>query len=304
MDAIGIVSLIGALLVSVTSISVMLIDRYRVGKTMRRLEEMIDATMEGNLQETTYDESMLSALEAKLYRYLNGERLSTQNLSQEKEKIKSLISDISHQTKTPIANILLYTQLLLEQEDLSPEHRMLAKEIGNQSEKLNFLVHALIKTSRLETGIITVTPKESKIVEMIDHVIRQASTQAHANDITVITELDEGMACFDPKWTTEALFNIVDNAIKYTPRGGKISIVTKPYEMFYRVDISDTGIGIEESDQSKIFSRFYRARNTREIEGVGIGLFLAREIISAQKGYIKVTSEIGRGSTFSVFLPK
>lgn len=282
----------------------MLIDRYRVGKTMRRLEEMIDATMEGNLQETTYDESMLSALEAKLYRYLNGERLSTQNLSQEKEKIKSLISDISHQTKTPIANILLYTQLLLEQEDLSPEHRMLAKEIGNQSEKLNFLVHALIKTSRLETGIITVTPKESKIVEMIDHVIRQASTQAHANDITVITELDEGMACFDPKWTTEALFNIVDNAIKYTPRGGKISIVTKPYEMFYRVDISDTGIGIEESDQSKIFSRFYRARNTREIEGVGIGLFLAREIISAQKGYIKVTSEIGRGSTFSVFLPK
>ena len=304
MNTTVVVYIAGALLVSSISISIMLIDRYRFRKTMRRLNEMIDATLDERLQQDNYDESALSALEAKLYRYLTGKRLSNQNLFQEKEKVKSLISDISHQTKTPIANILLYTQLLLEQEDLSKEHRMLANEICSQSEKLSFLVHTLIKASRLEEGIITVTPKERKVVEMIDHVIRQARTEADAKGITIVTELNEGMACFDPKWTTEALFNIVDNAIKYTPKGGRISIVTKTYEMFYRIDISDTGIGIAESDQSKIFSRFYRARNTREIEGVGIGLFLAREIISAQKGYIKVTSEIGKGSTFSVFLPK
>lgn len=298
------VCLMGALLISVMSISIMLVERYRVRKTMRRLGEMIDATIDGSLREMTYDESVLSALEAKLYRYLNGKRVATQNLSQEKEKIKSLISDISHQTKTPIANILLYTQLLLEQKDLTQEHRLLASEISNQSDKLNFLVQALIKTSRLEAGIITVTPKQSKVMEMVEHVTRQVSMQANAKDIKVVTELVEGMACFDPKWTTEALFNILDNAIKYTPQGGTVNIVTRPYEMFYRIDISDTGIGIEESDQSKIFSRFYRARNTREIEGVGIGLFLAREIVAAQKGYIKVASEIGKGSTFSVFLPR
>ena len=110
-------------------------------------------------------------------------------------------------------------------------------------------------------------------------------------------------ATFDSKWTTEALANIVDNAVKYTEHG-TITISAVSYEMFARIDISDTGAGISESEQSKIFTRFYRSKNVREQEGVGIGLYLARQIISGESGYIKVASGPRKGSTFSVFLPK
>ena len=110
-------------------------------------------------------------------------------------------------------------------------------------------------------------------------------------------------ADFDGKWTAEALGNLVDNAIKYT-ESGSICVGVQLYELFARVDVTDTGIGIAEAEQPKIFSRFYRSQAVCEEEGVGIGLYLARKIISDQGGYIKLRSEVGIGSTFSVFLPR
>ena len=103
--------------------------------------------------------------------------------------------------------------------------------------------------------------------------------------------------------TLEAISNIVDNAIKYTP-DGSIDISMREYEMFVRVDIQDTGIGIPEEEQAKVFGRFYRSVDTGVLEGVGLGLFLARQIISGEGGYIKLSSTVGEGTTFSVFLPK
>ena len=108
----------------------------------------------------------------------------------------------------------------------------------------------------------------------------------------------------DSKWTAEALFNLLDNAVKYTPAGGKISVSVEQWEMYVKLDVADTGRGIPESWQAAIFRRFYREEEVHDQPGVGIGLYLAREIISRQGGYIKVTSEVGRGSTFSVFLPR
>ena len=113
----------------------------------------------------------------------------------------------------------------------------------------------------------------------------------------------DAFAVFDGKWTAEALANIVDNAIKYTEHG-TIRISAVSYEMFARIDIADTGLGIPESEQAKIFARFYRSKAVQEQEGVGIGLYLARQILSGEGGYIKVDSVPGKGSTFSVFLPK
>ena len=110
-------------------------------------------------------------------------------------------------------------------------------------------------------------------------------------------------ATFDMKWTAEVLANIVDNAIKYTEHC-TIRISAVSYEMFARIDISDTGSGIPETEQTKIFARFYRSKAVQEQEGVGIGLYLARQIITGEGGYIKVASVSGKGSTFSVFLPK
>ena len=112
------------------------------------------------------------------------------------------------------------------------------------------------------------------------------------------------VAFFDFKWTLEALANIVENAIKYTPPGGLVTVSTREYEMFVCIDITDNGIGMSEEETAKIFTRFYRSPHVYEEKGVGIGLYLAREIVSKEGGYIKVSSELSKGSVFSVFLPK
>lgn len=258
--------------------------------------------MDGSFTETAFDESKLSALETKFAHYLSASETSSHNLALEKDRINSLIADISHQTKTPIANLLLYSELLKE-EELSVSARTNVEAIYSQSEKLRFLIDALVKLSRLENGIITLSPQHTSLQSMLQNITEQYSAKATEKGLSLHLQDTDISATFDPKWTTEALANIVDNAIKYT-EAGTITISVTSYEMFVKIDITDTGVGISESEQPKIFTRFYRSASTREQEGIGIGLYLARQIISGEGGYIKVTSISGKGSTFSVFLPK
>ncbi len=275
-----------------------------VRKTIKNLNKMIDSVIDGTFSEATFDESLLSSLEAKLKRYLSHSHMTSQKLEEEKNVIKSLISDISHQTKTPIANIMLYSSLLMEQDNISDDTRNMIEQVNLQSQKLDFLIEALITASRLETGIISVNPIKNSISELVDNILIQIESKSKAKNIDITTNIEEGHAIFDMKWTVEAIYNIVDNAVKYTQNGGSVKIIAVPYELFYRINIIDNGIGIEEQDLSKIFQRFYRSQNVQQIEGVGIGLYLTREIISSEGGYIKVASKINEDTTFSVFLPK
>lgn len=276
---------------------------FTANKVMDRLNQMIDNAIEGRAIENGFDETKMSALETKLAHYLMATCSTKSQLLQEKERIHQLISDISHQTKTPITNILLYTQLL-EESHLSEKESECVKLLTQQAEKLNFLIVSLVKTSRLETGIIAVHPKKERIQSLFEHIKAQTMQNAKAKNIKLEIEETHIYANFDLKWTAEAIYNIVDNAIKYTPISGTVTIKAISYEIFTRVDIVDTGIGISEDETAKIFARFYRSPQVSDIEGVGIGLYLAREIISNQGGYIKVSSKEGSGSTFSVFLPK
>lgn len=275
---------------------------FKTDKTIRRLNQMINNAIEGKSIENGFDETKMSALETKLSHYLAANSATRSQLAEEKAKINELISEISHQTKTPIANILLYTQIL-EECDLPDRERLCVQSLVGQAEKLNFLITSLVKISRLETGIISVSPKRSDIQSLLDEVIRQVAPKAQCKGVSLACEKTEASAVFDPKWTTEAIYNIVDNATKYTPQGGSIHIRVTVYELFARIDIKDTGIGISEEETAKIFTRFYRSPIVSDEEGVGIGLYLARQIISDEGGYIKVQSELGKGSTFSVFLP-
>lgn len=275
---------------------------FHEGKTIRRLNQMIDNAIEGKPIENGFDESQMSALETKLSHYLVANSATKAQLAEEKANINGLISDISHQTKTHIANILLYTQLLSEGK-LSEENNNCVAALMQQTEKLNFLISSLVKASRLETGIISVSPQKGKVSELVAAVIDQAIPRAEEKNITLIVNQSDIEAVFEPKWTSEALYNIVDNAIKYTPSGGSVAVSATAYQLFCRIDISDTGIGISEEESAKIFSRFYRSQAVSNEDGVGIGLYLAREIISAGGGYIKVKSSPNKGSVFSVFLP-
>lgn len=296
------IRLILAVVFAVSAIIYGIYCRLKMRQQVKRLDEMLDKAIDGSFTESSFDETQLSYLESKLWKYLSSSEISARKTAEEKDKIKTLIADISHQTKTPVSNIRLYTELLTE-ENLSPEAQEYAERINNQSEKLTFLITSLVKLSRLETGIITPKPCDSPIAPLLESVISQAKPAAEAKGIEISAEYGEERADFDPKWTAEAVWNIVDNAIKYTDRGS-VKIRVKDYEMFLCVEISDTGRGIPENEQAQIFSRFYRSKETSEAEGVGIGLYLARQIISSQNGYIKVSSEIGKGSVFSVFLSK
>lgn len=281
---------------------VVLRNQRKTGKTMETIESMLDAAMDGSFSESTFDESRLSALETKFAHYLSAAETSSQNTAREKDRIKSLIADISHQTKTPIANLLIYSELLME-EELPASAKAHADAIYHQSEKLRFLIDSLVKLSRLENGIISLSPQHTALQPLLQGLAEQYAAKAAEKGLSLHLYDTDISAAFDPKWTAEALADIVDNAIKYTERG-TVTVSAVNYEMFVRIDVSDTGAGIPESEQSKIFTRFYRLKIVPEQEGVGIGLYLARQIISGEGGYIKVTSIPGKGSTFSVFLPR
>lgn len=292
--------------IALLSILLLLWQRFRVRRILLRLSRMLEQAYDGTFQEQAYDEKQLSQIEAKMSRFLASSGFSRRQVLQQKQQVEQLVSDISHQTKTPVANILLYTQLLQEASGLSPEAAELAGQVRVQAEKLNFLLQDLIKTSRLENGVLQLTPQKNKVDGLLEAVARMYQTKAQAKNIRILQGAgQEGLtAVFDPKWTAEALGNLVDNAVKYTPEGGQIQISAAGYEMFCRIDIADTGAGISEEETAKIFERFYRSAQTAGHEGVGLGLYLAREIISGQGGYIKVTSVLGQGSIFSVFLPR
>lgn len=295
--------LVIAALAVVTAVIIVLHERRRTAKTLKTLDAMLDDAINDEFLESSWDETMLSAVEAKLARYLSGSEVSARNLREQKAKIETLVSDISHQTKTPIANILLYAQLLEEQE-LPDEAKPLAASLVGQSERLKTLIEALVKTSRLETGIFQFQPRQTEVQPMLAEAVGQFKPKAAAKRIALKLESTDAEAVFDPKWTSEAVCNLLDNAIKYTPEGGTVSIRVSEYDMFCRIDVTDNGPGIPEEEQAKVFQRFYRSPGNADTEGVGIGLYLARQIITGQGGYIKLTSEPEAGTTFSVFLPR
>ncbi|NMM65892.1 HAMP domain-containing histidine kinase [Clostridium sp. P21] len=295
--------IIGVILVIsiVTVISIILLYRRRMRRIMDSLTVMLDSAIDGDFMESTFDESVLSAIEAKMARFLFSCAVSSKNLAAEKESIQRLISDISHQTKTPVANILLYSQILSEHK-LTGDSAVCVKALSDQAEKLEFLMVALVKASRLESGIIAINPQRKNMRELLHAVITQIRPKAEEKEITIDTELNDGSAYYDAKWTVEAVYNVLDNAVKYSPRQSTIKICAIPYDLFFRIDVTDQGIGIAEDEQEKIFTRFYRSVKVSGYEGVGLGLFLAREIISSGGGYIKVSKAKEQGSTFSIFL--
>lgn len=272
-----------------------------------RLCETIDNMLDGaSAPPQIYEEeNLFYKINHRLTHLYEVLRENRESIAKERADLQELISDISHQVKTPISNLKMVNATLLEQLMPEEKQREFLRASSGQLEKLDFLMQAMIKTSRLETGVISLDRKVQPIYDTLAAALGGILLNAERKNIHVSVDCPADIVfAHDRKWTSEALFNILDNAVKYTPADGNIQVSVQSWEFYVKLDITDSGKGIAESRQGMIFKRFYREEEVHDVEGIGIGLYLVREIISMQGGYVKVTSALGSGSTFSVFLPR
>ena len=247
------------------------------------------------------EDTLLSRLQHQLLKLRSILIKQNQLLDHEKKQIKALISDISHQIKTPVASANTFVQLLNDDTLSEEERKEYIAILQGSLEKLTFLVNSLVKMSRLESGIIALKPEKNSLNDIILQAVKSVYSKAKAKDITIVFDCEEDYKLYlDFNWTTEAITNVLDNAVKYTQNGGTVRLNITEYASYLRLDITDNGIGIPEEEQAQIFNRFYRGKYSAGVDGVGIGLYLTRDIMSKQKGYIKVISDETR-TTFALF---
>lgn len=277
--------------------------RKKISETYNNLLQKLDVAIKGEIQGVVYDESLDAAITERLNRIVQISSIQKRNAEEERDVVKALISDISHQVRTPLSNIMLYVGLLKEA-NLDDKALVLATKIESNSEKLDFFMKELIKSSYTEQEIITVYPEKVNIEELVSKACQLVELSALKKNIVLCRQNIDGVCYADKKWTVEAIGNIIENAIKYSPENSKVHINVVVYESFICIQVKDTGVGIAENEQGKVFQRFYRGENVKNNSGFGIGLYLAREVLSKQSGYIKLDSKLNKGTTVSIFLSR
>lgn len=287
-------------------LSCILLRRYyrnRMQTTCQELLQRLDRTIGGAITETAYDESMDAAIAERLNRVIQISGMNQGKAERERDVIKSLISDISHQIKTPLTNIMLYAGLLQEQ-DLNEDTMLLVHKIQKQSDKLDFFMKELIKTSYTEQEMISIHPEMTNVEDIVDTACQTVELKALKKKIRIVQEEAETFCYADKKWTIEALGNVLDNALKYSPEKSEVTVKIIQYESFVCIQVKDQGIGIREEEQGLVFKRFYRSKDVSNEPGFGIGLYLVREILAKQGGYVRIKSEIGNGTVVQLYLSR
>ena len=287
-------------------ILLMLFFRKRLMIFTKDLCRIMDQMISGSEEpvHTADSETLFARISYRLLRLYEIMQENRRQALEERKELQMLVSDVSHQVKTPVSNLRMVTDTLLTKPVTEEERRDFLQGIRSQTDKLDFLFQSLVKTSRLEVGTIRLEKKDTPLIDTLAMACSGIVYAAEKKEIAVTVDCPEDLRIsHDSKWTAEALFNLLDNAVKYTQAGGTIHVSVEQWEMYLKLDVADTGKGIPESNQAAVFRRFYREEEVHQEPGVGIGLYLAREIVTRQGGYIKLTSEVGKGSTFSVFLP-
>lgn len=243
----------------------------------------------------------LSRLRNELYKTTVILREAAENSEEEKEKLSIAIADISHQLKTPLTSIRIMLYNISDNPDMPQEIREdFIQDISKQVEHMSSLVISLLKIAKFDAGTIKMENEEIDAKKLIDSVINNLAILIEIKEIEVITKIDEkAIFIADYKWQQEALTNILKNAIEHSQPKSNIYIIVENTSIFLKIKIKDEGQGIEQKDLKHIFERFYRAKNCNE-DSIGIGLSLAKTIIEQNNGYIKATSEVGKGTLFEI----
>lgn len=273
-------------------------------KTYRRIDELLDRVLNQEIiLDSDVKEGEYSALVSKIKQIQEVLENHARSAETEKEQVKSLVSNMSHQLKTPLANLSLYAEILGKSELSKERKNEFFSKMQRQIEKLNWMVESLSKMVKLEQNLDDFEIKNTKIRQTILDAVDTVYEKLEKKDIQLDMESFEDRFLYhNRKWTVEVFVNLLENAIKYTEKGGFISIRVKSYELYTEIQISDNGRGIRQEELTDIFKRFYRSPEVENMEGSGIGLYLCNLILEKEKGYITAISEYGKGSCFSVFL--
>lgn len=272
----------------------------------KKLDTILETFLNGKFDDADgreLCETRESRVISQLMRILNDARFREKRAVEEKDQVTELISDLFHQLKTPLANIVMNMELLQNDALTGAQRKEFLAHTENQARKMKWLMNSLLKASRLENGMIHFQAKQTGIKETIAKAVSDVYAQASGKQIVLETEEFQDFNLFhNPKWTAEAMANILENAVKYSPKGGRIRIALSKMDLYTRITVSDEGVGIPEKEYSLIFQRFYRGKDVEQQEGNGLGLYLAQLILQQEKGYITVSSRPGEGSSFHIFL--
>ena len=277
---------------------------YKNRKTYRSIDRLLDCVLnQEKIELSDVQEGEQSALVNKLNRIQEVLGKQVELAETEKEQVKSLVSNMSHQLKTPLANLSIYTEILNNEELDEQKKTKVAEKIKKQIDKLDWIIGSLAKMVKLEQDVIAFDAEGISIRKTLLDAIDTVYEKLEKKGIMLVSETYEDILLFhNRKWTVEVFVNLLENAVKYTERGGIIRIKVCPYEIYTEIQIIDNGRGIRKEEITEIFKRFYRSREVEHIEGSGIGLYLSNLILEKEKGYMAVKSVYGEGSCFSVFL--
>ncbi|MGL4911844.1 MAG: sensor histidine kinase [Romboutsia sp.] len=294
-----------AIMISVSGIVSIFVNH--IYKRLIKVNNDIESMINNNyiIEEDFKEEGLFNRIYSDLNKLSRSLNLKIHDLDREKESIKELVTDISHQLKTPLASLKLYNTLLLE-EELDEEDRVEFLKTNDMSiNKLHNLIDSLVNISRLEASMINIKREYKSIKQTIQNAINSTIVKANQKNIHInLTNFEDIKISHDSKWTEESIFNVLENAVKYTQESGQVNIEVSQTINFLKIDIEDNGIGIDTSEYNSIFKRFYRSEEVEGVEGSGVGLYLTRKIIEQQGGNIIVSSKKGQGSKFSLFLTK
>lgn len=302
--------ILGSILLAVAVIgagAIWIVMRRRFIRFADDISTRLDCLMEGGSMEefSANDETLESKIQMQLVRLEGITSAAVKKNELQKKEIQKMVSDISHQLKTPIANITMYNDTIMKHDLPKEKEKEFRQIMQGQVEKLDFLVKSLVKMSRLENNLIAVKKEPASLADCIRKAVEEISLSAGKKEIQLDIIAEEDLRIpFDRKWTLEAIVNILDNGVKYTPIGGRVTVTLEGLVMFAKITIQDTGIGFEQEHANDIFKRFFREKKVHNQPGIGIGLALTRQIISLQGGYMKASSKPDRGSTFTIYLPR
>ncbi len=266
--------------------------------------QSIDRILEGSGTEAfdTEEEALLSKIQMRLKKLEEITAHHAEESKRQKLEVQGVVSDISHQLKTPIANVVMYCDTAMNPRLSETERDNCMAVLKNQVGKLDFLVQALIRMSRLEQNIICLKPCEVPLCALVEAAAEEIRRKAVEKKICLeIETFPEVELLCDEKWSIEALVNVLDNAVKYSGEGRKIRVSSQRMEIYTKIEVEDEGAGIAPEHINDVCKRFYREERVRNTEGLGIGLYLTREILEKQRGYLKIQSHPGVGTRVALY---